>query len=175
LTAPVFSDDSGRRAVVLLWTGRIVVAVCGVLSAALALTMTTHIALPGLDRLVSPTLNQSRPGIKVAEDVATADGSDQTSATDLTSESLQPTDEGTATAGRATPGANAVVSESMRTAAAASAKKTSVSTKTSSGPAKAADARATAGSGREVVSAVKQGRGVGASSHASPGSKAKSP
>jgi hypothetical protein len=65
VTKPVFNDDTGRRAAVLLWVGRAVVAVCLILCVAIGLTLTTHIALPGLDGLVSPTLNESRPDMRV--------------------------------------------------------------------------------------------------------------
>src|SRR5512133_2245940 len=65
VTKPVFNDDTGRRAAVLLWVGRAVVAVCLILCVAIGLTLTTHIALPGLDGLVSPTLNESPPDVKV--------------------------------------------------------------------------------------------------------------
>jgi hypothetical protein len=65
VTKPVFTDDTGRRATVLLWLGRVVVAVSVILGAAMAFTLTTHIALPGLDGLVSPTLNGSQPEVGV--------------------------------------------------------------------------------------------------------------
>jgi hypothetical protein len=63
VTKPVFTDDTGRRATVLLWLGRVVVAVSVILGAAMAFTLTTHIALPGLDGLVSPTLNGGQPEV----------------------------------------------------------------------------------------------------------------
>jgi hypothetical protein len=70
VTKPVFTDDTGRRATVLLWLGRVVVTVSVILGAAMAFTLTTHIALPGLDGLVSPTLNGSQPevGITATQD-----------------------------------------------------------------------------------------------------------
>ena len=65
VTKPVFTDDTGRRATVLLWLGRVVVTVSVILGAAMAFTLTTHIALPGLDGLVSPTLNGSQPEVGI--------------------------------------------------------------------------------------------------------------
>jgi hypothetical protein len=46
VTKPVFADETGRRAIVLLWLGRVVVTVSVILGAAIAFTLTTHIALP---------------------------------------------------------------------------------------------------------------------------------
>jgi hypothetical protein len=65
VTKPVFTDDTGRRATVLLWLGRVVVTVSVILGAAMAFTLTTHIALPGLDGLVSPSLNGSQPEVGI--------------------------------------------------------------------------------------------------------------
>jgi hypothetical protein len=65
LTKPVFTDDTGRRATVLLWLGRVVVTISVILGAAMAFTLTTHIALPGLDGLLSPTLNGSQPEVGI--------------------------------------------------------------------------------------------------------------
>jgi hypothetical protein len=65
VTKPVFTDDTGRRATVLLWLGRVVVTVSAILGAAMAFTLTTHIALPGLHGLVSPTLNGSQPDVGI--------------------------------------------------------------------------------------------------------------
>lgn len=65
VTKPVFSDETGRCATVLLWLGRVLVTVSVVVGAALAFTLTTRIALPGLDGLVSPTLNGSQPEVAV--------------------------------------------------------------------------------------------------------------
>ena len=76
MTKPVFNDDTGKRAAVLLWVGRVVVAACVILSGAIAFTLTTHIALPGLDGVVTPTLNESRPEIALPTDPGTAHGSD---------------------------------------------------------------------------------------------------
>jgi hypothetical protein len=76
VTKPVFSDETGRRAVVLLWVGRVVVAACVVLAGALAFTLTTHIALPGLDGVVRPTLNGSQPEVALPTDPDTDHASD---------------------------------------------------------------------------------------------------
>jgi hypothetical protein len=78
VTKPVFADQTGRRAIVLLWLGRVVVTVSVILGTAIAFTLTTHIALPGLDGLVSPTLNGSQPDIAVPTDPSTVTGSDAT-------------------------------------------------------------------------------------------------
>ena len=63
MTKPVFNDETGRRAAVLLWVGRALITVCAILGVAIAFTLTTHIALPGLDGLVSPTLNGDQPEV----------------------------------------------------------------------------------------------------------------
>ena len=36
MTKPVFNDETGRRAAVLLWAGRVVIAVCAILGVAIA-------------------------------------------------------------------------------------------------------------------------------------------
>jgi hypothetical protein len=61
MTKPVFKDETGRRRAILMWVGRAVVVLGVALSAAIAFTLTTHIALPGLGGLDSPTLNGSQP------------------------------------------------------------------------------------------------------------------
>jgi hypothetical protein len=76
VTRPVFSDETGRRAVVLLWVGRVIVAACIVLAGALAFTLTTHIALPGLDGVVGPTLNGGQPEVALPTDPGTVHASD---------------------------------------------------------------------------------------------------
>ncbi len=51
---PIFTDESGRRATVVQWLAR---GVCGaslVVAGAVAFTLTTHVPLPGLDRILSP-------------------------------------------------------------------------------------------------------------------------
>ena len=68
MTKPVFNDETGRRAAVLLWVGRAVITVCAILGVAIAFTLTTHIALPGLDGLVSPTLNGDQPEVALPTD-----------------------------------------------------------------------------------------------------------
>ena len=65
VTKPGFTDDTGRRATVLLWLGRVVVTVSVILGAAMAFTLTTHIAIPGLDGLISPPLNGSQPEVGI--------------------------------------------------------------------------------------------------------------
>ena len=65
MTEPVFTDDTRRRTTVLLWLGRLVVTVSVIVGAAMAFTLTTHIALPGLGGLVSPTLNGSQPEVAI--------------------------------------------------------------------------------------------------------------
>jgi hypothetical protein len=77
-TKPVFTDETGRRATVLLWLGRALITVSVILGAAIAFTLTTRIALPGLDGLVSPTLNGSQPEIALPTDPGTVIGSDAT-------------------------------------------------------------------------------------------------
>jgi hypothetical protein len=76
VTKPVFTDDTGRRATVLLWLGRVVVTISVILGAAMAFTLTTHIALPGLDGLVSPTLNGSQPEVGVPTSPDPGDATD---------------------------------------------------------------------------------------------------
>jgi len=71
VTKPVFNDETGRRAAVMLWVGRAVITVCAILGVAIAFTLTTHIALPGLDGLVSPTLNGDQPEIALPTDPGT--------------------------------------------------------------------------------------------------------
>jgi hypothetical protein len=119
VTKPVFADETGRRASVLLWLGRVVVTVSVVLSAAIAFTLTTHIALPGLDGLVPPTLNGSRPEMAVPTDSSTVTGSD---ATHFSTGSSDPT----TTAQRA----RSVGSPSLRTRSAAVATRRAVSSST---------------------------------------------
>lgn len=51
---PIFSDDSGRRAAILQWLARGVCGVSVVVAGAVAFTLTTHVPLPGLDRILSP-------------------------------------------------------------------------------------------------------------------------
>ena len=75
VTKPVFSDETGRRAVVLLWVGRVVVAACVLLAGTLAFTLTTHIALPGLDGVVGPTLNGSQREVTTPTDPGTVHAS----------------------------------------------------------------------------------------------------
>jgi hypothetical protein len=48
---PVFSDDSGRRAAVLRWTGRGICLIGVLLFAALGLTLRAHVSVPGLEGL----------------------------------------------------------------------------------------------------------------------------
>jgi len=78
MTKPVFNDETGRRAAVLRWVGRVVITVCAILGVAIAFTLTTHIALPGLDGLVSPTLNRSQPAAALPIDPGTISASDVT-------------------------------------------------------------------------------------------------
>jgi hypothetical protein len=174
VTKPVFGDESGRRAAVLLWVGRAVIAICGVLAAALALTMTTHIALPGLDGLVSPTLNQSRPEIKVAEDADAVPRDARQSTKEGTSSSTEPTERRTR-AGSTKPKAK-TASEVTGAAAVASPRTTSSATRTSSAPTSAADAKAAnSARGQGVGRTVNQGRGIGTTSHPTAAPKKKNP
>jgi hypothetical protein len=76
VSKPVFNDETGRRAAVLLWVGRVVVAAGVILTGAIAFTLTTHIALPGLDGLVTPTLNGSQPEVALPTDPGTVHFSD---------------------------------------------------------------------------------------------------
>jgi hypothetical protein len=78
VTKPVFNDETGRRAAVLLWVGRAVITVCAILGVAIAFTLTTHIALPGLDGLVSPTLNGDQPAVALPTDPGPVSESDVT-------------------------------------------------------------------------------------------------
>jgi hypothetical protein len=57
-TRPIFTDESGRRAVALQWFARCFVAGCAVLAGAVVFTLTTHVPLPGLDRILSPRTGQ---------------------------------------------------------------------------------------------------------------------
>jgi cytoskeletal protein RodZ len=59
---PVFSDDSGRRAVVLKWGVWAICLVAVLLGSALVLTLSTHVPLPGVDRLLPPSRGQIEGG-----------------------------------------------------------------------------------------------------------------
>ncbi len=53
-TTPIFADGSGRRVAVVQWTARAFCLVCIGVAVAVAFTLTTHVPLPGLDRILSP-------------------------------------------------------------------------------------------------------------------------
>jgi cytoskeletal protein RodZ len=55
---PVFSDDSGIRAAVLKWGVWAICLIAVLLGGALVLTLRTHVALPGVDRLLPPSRGQ---------------------------------------------------------------------------------------------------------------------
>jgi hypothetical protein len=55
---PVFSDDSGARAVVLKWGVWAICLIAVVLGSALVLTLRTHVPLPGMDQLLPPSRGQ---------------------------------------------------------------------------------------------------------------------
>jgi hypothetical protein len=61
---PVFSDDSGHRAAVLRWTGRVLCLIGVLLCAALGLTLRAHVSVPGLEGLF-----RSSTGIRQAPTV----------------------------------------------------------------------------------------------------------
>ena len=129
VTKPVFTDDTGRRATVLLWLGRVVVTVSVILAAAMAFTLTTHIALPGLDGLVSPTLNGSQPEVGIP---ATPD---PVEATEVPTAVFELT---------ATPRAKSEQSSSLRrTSPAVATRRSSTTTRRSASPANS-PARSTA-------------------------------
>ena len=126
LTKPVFTDDTGRRATVLLWLGRVVVTISVILGAGMAFTLTTHIALPGLDGLVAPTLNGSQPEVGIST------SPDPVDATDLPTAVFELT---------ATPRAKSEQSSALRTTSPAvvtrrSSTTTRRSTSTSTSPAR---------------------------------------
>ena len=61
---PVFTDDSGTRALVMTSTGRLVCLISVLVATALAVTLTSHVPLPLLDRPTSSLaelLRGSRP------------------------------------------------------------------------------------------------------------------
>lgn len=53
-TSPIFTDESGRRAVTLQWAARGFCLCCALVAGAVVFTLTTHVPLPGLDRILSP-------------------------------------------------------------------------------------------------------------------------
>ena len=53
-TTPIFTDGSGRRVVVVQWTARAFCLVAALVAGAVVFTLTTHVPLPGLDRIISP-------------------------------------------------------------------------------------------------------------------------
>jgi cytoskeletal protein RodZ len=62
---PVFSDDSGFRAAVLKWGVWAICFVAVLLGGALVLTLRTHVALPGVDRLSPPLRGRVEGGAAV--------------------------------------------------------------------------------------------------------------
>ena len=64
---PAFADEL---------IGRVIVAACVILGGAIAFTLTTHIALPGLDGIATPTLNGSQPEIALPTEPGTIHASD---------------------------------------------------------------------------------------------------
>jgi hypothetical protein len=68
---PIFTDDSGRRATVVQWLARGVCGTSVVVAGAVVLTLTTHVPLPGLDRILSPHRG-AEAGLTIRAD--TADG-----------------------------------------------------------------------------------------------------
>jgi hypothetical protein len=59
---PVFSDDSGRRAVVLKWGIWAICLIAVLLGSAVVLTLSTPVPLPGVDRLLPPSRGQIEGG-----------------------------------------------------------------------------------------------------------------
>jgi cytoskeletal protein RodZ len=55
---PVLSDDSGIRAAVMKWGVWAICLIAVLLGGALVLTLRTHVALPGVDRLLPPSRGQ---------------------------------------------------------------------------------------------------------------------
>ena len=53
-TSPIFTDGSGRRAAVVQWTARAFCLGCALVAGAVVFTLTTHVPLPGLDRILPP-------------------------------------------------------------------------------------------------------------------------
>jgi len=126
MTEPVLTDDTGRRATVLLWLGRLVVTVSVIVGAAMAFTLTTHIALPGLGGLVSPTLNGSQPKVAIP---ATPDP--DTDATDPATDVSELTATPRAKSGRSSSHRTTSPAVSIHRAVRSSTKKPSTSTPTS--------------------------------------------
>jgi hypothetical protein len=160
VTKPVFTDDSGRRATVLLWLGRVVVTVSVIVGVAMAFTLTTHIALPGLDGLLSQTLSGSQPEVGIP---ATPDPVD---ATDLPTAVLEFT---------ATSRAKSEQSSALRTTSPAVAtRRSSTTTRRSTSPATSA-ARPTAKPRKSHAAPSTAGRKAGKTTDpAPPGQKRKS-
>ena len=116
---PVFTDDSGRRAVVLQWIGRGLCALGVVLAAALTVIMRVQVPLPGQDGwLLRSSGGAPHPApLPSNSSVASATPSAETSRTDLstagsTDVRTQPADEthATTTAPAATAGVPTVAS-----------------------------------------------------------------
>jgi hypothetical protein len=61
---PVFNDASGVRVVALQWGSRVFLLLLVIFGVALALTLRTHVTVPGLDRLV-PDARADRPPLPV--------------------------------------------------------------------------------------------------------------
>ena len=58
----MFNDASGARASAIQWGSRIFLALVVLLGTALALTLSTHVSVPGLERLVpGPDAREARP------------------------------------------------------------------------------------------------------------------
>ncbi len=65
---PVFSDDSGIRAAVLKWGVWAICLIAVLLGGALVLTLRTHVALPGVDRLPPPRGQIGRAAVSPPEE-----------------------------------------------------------------------------------------------------------
>jgi hypothetical protein len=160
LTKPVFTDDTGRRATVLLWLGRVVVTISVILGAAMAFTLTTHIALPGLDGLVSPTLNGSQPEVGIP---TTPDPVD---ATDLPTAVFELT---------ATPRAKSEQSSALRTTSPAVATRRSSTRTRRSTSAPTSAARSTAKPRNSHAAAPSTGRKAGKTTDPAPPGQTRKP
>jgi hypothetical protein len=111
---PVFSDDSGIRAAVLKWGVWAICLVAVLLGGALVLTLRTHIALPGVDRLLPPSRGEiERTAVSPPEESSQPP---QPSITLRPSITFRPTDaQPSPTVKRAAPTADATSADPTRT------------------------------------------------------------
>lgn len=110
---PVFSDDSGIRAAVLKWGVWAICLIAVLLGGALVLTLRTHVALPGVDRLPPPRGQIERAAVSPSEESSQPP---QPSITVRPSITFRPTDaKPSPTVKRAAPTADATSAAPTRT------------------------------------------------------------